>query len=99
MSKFVTTPKGTKLPLLNLKGKDYLMAAYRLQWLTEQEPFYTIETEFPKLTDDETVARSTIKIFDEVIISRNPAILIEIKGSESPQLFDNRPVFVGINIT
>ena len=42
---------------------------------------------------------SVVHFNDEMIISRNPAILIEIKGSESTQLFDNRPVFVGLNIT
>ena len=65
MSKFVTTEKGTKLPLLALKGKDYLMVAYRLQWLSEKEPFYTIDTEFLKVTDDEAICRTTIKIFDQ----------------------------------
>ena len=35
--KTVQTPKGTVLPLTNLKGKDYLMVAYRIQWFNEIE--------------------------------------------------------------
>ncbi len=65
MAKTIRTPKGSELPLLNLKGKDYLMVAYRLQWLTEQEPFYTINTEFLKVDDEQTVAKATITIFND----------------------------------
>lgn len=65
MAKTIRTPKGSELPLLNLKGKDYLMVAYRLQWLTEQEPFYTINTKFLKVDDEQTVAKATITIFND----------------------------------
>ena len=40
----VKTPKGTVLPLLNLKGKDYLQVAYRLVWFREEHPDWAIET-------------------------------------------------------
>ena len=63
--KTIKTAKGTELPLLNLKGKDYLMVAYRLQWLAEEYPFYNINSEFLVLTDDQTVTRSTVSIFNE----------------------------------
>lgn len=39
------TPKGTELPMLNLKGKDYLMVAYRLVWFREEHPDWKIDTE------------------------------------------------------
>lgn len=60
----VKTKKGTTLPLINLKGKSYLMVAYRLQWLSEDYENYTIDTEFPLLTADETIARATVVIYD-----------------------------------
>jgi hypothetical protein len=32
------TPKGTELQLLDLKGKDYLLAADRIRWFREENP-------------------------------------------------------------
>jgi hypothetical protein len=61
----VKTSKGTVFPLINLKGKKYLMVAYRLQWLNEESDNFSIETEFPLLTSDETIAKATITIFDK----------------------------------
>lgn len=65
MSKVFTTPKGTNLPLTNLKGKDYLMVAYRIQWMNEEVPSFDIHTEFLLLTDEQTVARATIVVADK----------------------------------
>lgn len=65
MSKTVKTKKGTELPLINLKGKDYLQVAYRIQWFTEEESHFTIDTEFLTLTDEQTVARATIQVFSK----------------------------------
>lgn len=39
------TKKGTKLPLLNLKGKAYLPVAYRVVWFREDHPFGKFKTE------------------------------------------------------
>lgn len=39
------TPKGTTLPLLDLKGKSYLQVAHRLVWFREEKPDWSIETE------------------------------------------------------
>ena len=63
--KTVTTPKGTALPLANLKGKDYLMVAHRLQWFNETETNFRIETEFLLVNDDQTVARAVVTVFDK----------------------------------
>lgn len=41
---FFETPKGTKLPLLDLKGKSYLQVQHRLVWMREEKPDYSIET-------------------------------------------------------
>lgn len=38
------TPKGTELPLLNLKGKDYLQVAHRIVWFREDHPHGRIIT-------------------------------------------------------
>lgn len=65
MSDHVVTEKGTVLPLLNLKGKKYLMIAYRLQWLSEKYDNYTIDTEFPVLNEEQTVAKATVTLFDK----------------------------------
>lgn len=65
MAKTVKTNKGTELPLTNLKGKDYLMVAYRLQWLTEDVPSYTINTEFLLVTEDQTICKAKVTIFNE----------------------------------
>lgn len=65
MSDSVRTKKGTELPLMNLKGKKYLMVAYRIQWFTEEEPRFSIDTEFLKLDDEQTVCKATICTFDE----------------------------------
>lgn len=63
--KTVRTPKGTELPLISLKGRDYLQVAHRIQWFTEEVARYSIVTDFPVLTDEQTVARATINVFDE----------------------------------
>lgn len=65
MSKTVKTPGGAELPLTNLKGKDYLMVAYRIQWMNESVPSFDISTEFLLLNDEQTVARATVTLADK----------------------------------
>lgn len=57
----VKTAKGTELPLLNLKGKEYLQVAYRLVWFREEHPSWSIETELTTVTDKSATAKATIK--------------------------------------
>lgn len=59
------TKKGTELPITNLKGKEYLMVAYRLVWLTEEADRYDIETSLLQLTDTQAVARTVLTIYDK----------------------------------
>jgi hypothetical protein len=61
MSKIFTTPKGTELPVMALKGKDYLEVKYRLVWFREEHPNYGIETEFVSVTEKGSVARAVIR--------------------------------------
>lgn len=60
MSHF-TTPKGTSLPILDLRGKDYLEVKYRLVWFREEHPMWSIETEFVSTTDKSSTAKATIR--------------------------------------
>lgn len=57
-----TTEGGTKLPLINLKGKPYLQVAHRLVWFREKYPSGIIKTSIIKDQDDEAVARAEIYI-------------------------------------
>lgn len=54
------TPKGTELPLLDLRGKDYLQVAHRLVWFREQHPDWSISTEYVQLSENYAVARAVI---------------------------------------
>lgn len=63
--KTAVTSKGTALPLLNLKGKEYLQVAHRLQWLNEDCPRFNINTEYILLTEEQTIVRATVQLFDQ----------------------------------
>lgn len=54
------TPKGTELPILELRGKDYLQVAHRLVWFREEKPGWSIITEFIECTDKRATAKATI---------------------------------------
>jgi hypothetical protein len=54
------TEKGTSLPLMDIKGKDYLQVAHRLVWFREEHPDWGIKTDIIKTDQDETVAQATI---------------------------------------
>lgn len=55
------TQQGTELPLLNLRGKEYLEVKYRLVWFREEHPSWTIETEFVSITDKSALAKATLR--------------------------------------
>lgn len=61
----VKTPKGTSLPLVNLKGKFYLMIAYRIQWLNEEQPNFNIETTILRFDKDESVVQAKVSLLDK----------------------------------
>lgn len=61
MQRSYRTPKGTELPLLNLRGKEYLEVKYRLVWFREDHPDWAIETDLLSVTDDSAYARAAIK--------------------------------------
>lgn len=61
MNRIFNTAKGTELPLLNLRGSDYLEVKYRLVWFREEHPTWSIETEFVSVTDRSACARAVIR--------------------------------------
>lgn len=63
--KTVKTPKGTDLPLVNLKGKDYLQVAHRLIWFNEASDRFRVETDFLKVDDEQTIARARVSVFND----------------------------------
>lgn len=56
----IKTPKGTELPLLNLKGKDYLQVPHRVLWFREERPNWRIVTEYVCITETSAFAKATI---------------------------------------
>lgn len=56
------TEKGTRLPLINLKGKDYLMVAHRIVWFREVYPTGMILTEPVKIEKDYAIFKATIAV-------------------------------------
>lgn len=55
------TTKGTDLPIIKLKGKDYLQVAYRLVWFREDHPDWRIETEFVNIGEKHALAKASIR--------------------------------------
>lgn len=54
------TKGGTELPLLDLRGKDYLVVAQRLVWFREEHPDWSIETEITRFGEG-GLGKATIK--------------------------------------
>ena len=54
------TPKGTVLPLMDIKGKKYLQVAHRVVWFREEHNDWGIETEV-KREENQTIGRAIIK--------------------------------------
>lgn len=56
-----TTSKGTRLPLLELQGKQYLQVAHRIQWFREEHPLWTIETQIIETTATHSTVKAIVK--------------------------------------
>ncbi len=54
------TPKGTELPLMNLKGKNYLQVAFRIQWFVEERPDWSITARIVERTDSVVIMEASI---------------------------------------
>ncbi len=55
------TKNGTELPLINLKGKDYLQVQHRLVWFREERPTWSIETDYIASDDKSSFAKATVR--------------------------------------
>lgn len=53
---------GTKLPLMSLKGKDYLQVAHRLVWFREEHPEGKIITEVMFSDENRAVVKAVVSI-------------------------------------
>ena len=62
MSRTYRTTKGTELPLLNLRDKEYLEVKYRLVWFREDHPDWRTQTEI--ISHDKDNSLVCAKIFD-----------------------------------
>jgi len=58
----VKTTKGAELPLLNLKGKDYLQVAHRILWFREDHPLGRIDTAPIEITPEYAIYSAIISI-------------------------------------
>lgn len=76
------TKAGTKLPLRELKGKDYLDVPYRVQWMREEHLDWGVETSFHTLTEKIAIAHATIR-------DGAGKILAQATKSETPQGFED----------
>lgn len=65
--KTMKTEAGTELPLLNLRGKDYLQVAHRIVWFRECYPEGTIETTIFESSEDHSIVRAKIMNADKVL--------------------------------
>ena len=57
--KFITTENGTRLELMDVKGKPYLSVAYRIVWFREKHPDWSIQTKL-QVVDQTCLAEATI---------------------------------------
>jgi len=54
------TEKGTVLPLVDLRGKDYLLVAHRVQWFRENCHNWSIKTDRIESTDKYVIVKAEI---------------------------------------
>ena len=76
------TAKGTELPIMDIKGKDYLQAAPRIFWMREEHSDWGIETEFLALGEKAAVCRATIR-------DGSGKILAQATSAETAQGFES----------
>lgn len=81
------TPKGTELPLRDLKGKDYLDVKWRILWFSEEKSDWSIHTELIEKNDKHVTMKASI--YDEKLVLRaqshkcNPWGEHELESSET----------------
>src|SRR6266498_502190 len=76
--RYLKTPKGTELPLLQLRGRDYLQVAHRLVWFREEHPDWQIITKPLEINVDKKYA-----LFRSAIINTDGKTLATATKGES----------------
>lgn len=61
----VQTKKGTELPLMKLKGKDYMMVAHRIVWFNEEAASFDMQSEYLVLTEERAVIKAVVRLYDK----------------------------------
>lgn len=69
MTRSYRTLKGTILPLLLLRGKEYLEVKYRIVWFREEHPDWRILTELIEHGVDTTTAKASIVDANGVVMA------------------------------
>jgi hypothetical protein len=62
------TPKGTELPFLDLRGKQYLQVMHRLVWFREEHPKWTIKTALIESNENHSIFKAEILDDDDRLI-------------------------------
>lgn len=57
------TKAGTKIPLTNLKGKEYMLVPWRIVWFREEHPEWKIQTEIIQTNEKMSIVKAII--YDE----------------------------------
>lgn len=60
MKENFTTKNGLVLPLLNLRGKEYLQVAHRILWWRDENPNDVITVEFIQMNETMCIAKATV---------------------------------------
>jgi hypothetical protein len=76
------TAKGTPLPIMDLKGKEYLQVQWRLVWMREEHPLWRLDTRVVQLTDQ-------VAIFSASITDENGNTLANAHKSQTKAGFAN----------
>lgn len=61
------TKLGTEIPIMDLKGKDYIQVAHRVVWFREEHPKGLISTSMIKLETDYAIFKSEICVDDTIL--------------------------------
>ena len=72
------TPKGTLLPLIDLKGKDYLNAQYRVVWFREEHPLGRIETDRLSEAPNQVTYRATVWVDGQILANADKTLVVKV---------------------
>lgn len=83
------TKSGTELPLLNLKGKEYLQVMHRIQWFREEHPTGIIKTSMLAMNGEGKDEYAVFKAEIYVETERGPLCIASGHKKETRGGFDD----------